>query len=142
MVQYIETRRPQGSANNEVTIIFDGRSEYLDQQYSSHIKVLFSRDEPADDLIKRKVVRADNKKRIVVVTNDKDIRCAVRALGAKVLSVKEFLASSQEEKRKVRKIKKEAMDPGPAKIISKQTEYKINQELADIWIKKKRNPDQ
>ena len=102
---------------------------------SSIIGVVFSQGESADDRI-RKIVRASkNKKTTIIVTDDKDLRFSVRALGAKVLAVKEFLSQAKglgppaEDKTPARPKEEE-------KHISKTLEYKITQEFRDIWLKR------
>jgi len=139
LIQFIESYRPQGSVKNTVTIVFDGKSGYVDQVYASQIKVLFSKDESADNVIKRKVAKAQNPKQIVVVSNDREIQCAVRALGAKVLSVQDFLQNSSCVKKRKRISKSESQNSETPKKISKTMEFQIYQELEKVWIKKKKS---
>ena len=87
---FIERCRPQGSLNNKVTVVFDGNEDIFGGMESATVKILFSRGEEADDKIKRIVAQAKNPKDIIVVTDDRDIQYAVRALRAKVSSVQSF----------------------------------------------------
>jgi predicted RNA-binding protein with PIN domain len=131
LVRYIEQNRPQGSLENQVTIVFDGRSDVFGYASSSFVKVVFSKDEAADEKIKRLVYESERKRNIVVVTNDREIQYSVRAAGAKAVKVEEFFGGAkksgpqQKEKRS-------------SKNISKTLEFKITDELEKIWLKKKK----
>ena len=118
------------------TIVFDGKSEFFGSIKDVDIKVIFSQDTPADDVIKR-LVQQHPKKQWVVVSDDKDIRLYVRALGATVLGVREYLAKSQETKMK-RARGLAGVDKHSSKYLSLTTQATINQELEKIWIKPKK----
>lgn len=137
LVKLIDVQRPQGSSNNEITIVFDGQGGIISQDVSASVRVVYSKGESADEKIKDIVAQAENKKRIVVVTNDRDIQYAVRAQGASVLGVEEFLArmcpstpSSREKSRPSTPTENES-----SKYISKTQEFKITEELKKIWLK-------
>ena len=100
----------------------------------SSAKIIFSQDETADLKIKSMVAQSSNKKNIVVVTNDRDIQYSVRALGAKVLSVQEFLKKAQT----ARPGAFSSQDKEDVKRISSVTESKITSEMAEIWLKHKK----
>lgn len=141
LVTLIETYKPQGSARNSVTIVFDGKAGYWSESRSSIVQVVFSVDESADDKIKRLVSEAENTRRIVVVTDDREIKYYVRGLGAEVLSVGVFL---EKLRPKADKLKKDHIKNGvreSAKVISKTLEFSINSEMEEIWLKKKRKKD-
>ena len=87
LLNWIVACSPQGSLQNPVTVIFDGKDEFFGSHVSGSVQVIFSRGESADDLIKKIVEQYPFKKNLVVVSNDKDIKLYVRALGAGVLSV-------------------------------------------------------
>ncbi len=135
LVQWIELYRPQGSAQNSVTIIFDGRPGMSGFPRSSNVKVLFTEEESADEKIKRMVNRAANPKAVVVVTNDKDIRLHVRPLGAKILTVEEFLAQFKRPPAAAARPrgmgKKE-----DEKYISETAQFKITSEFEALWLRK------
>lgn len=130
MLNWISGYSPQGSSNNGVTVIFDGKEEFFGSHQSGSIKVIFSKGESADDLIKKMVEQYPFKKNVVVVSNDKDITLYVRALGAKVLSVKEFTVSLS--KKPATPVKKGSSS---SKYISLTDQAKINKEFERIWIK-------
>jgi len=137
LVSFIEKRKPQGSLKNRVTIVFDGRAGMGSEKNDSRLEVIFSKAESADDTIKKIVAAATNKKNIVVVTGDRGIQYAVRALGAKVCSVKDFLGKATLRAKGPVLKKGPASSAGRQKNISKQLEYKITSEFEDIWVNKK-----
>jgi len=137
LVRLIENTRPQGSLRNKVTVIFDGVSGYENTQISPIINVVFSRDESADNKIKRMVEKATQKSQMIVVTNDRDIQYSVRANGAKTMDVKTFL--DQGKKKVVSRNKKPGPKEDRGKNIPKSVEFKITDEMKDIWINKKKN---
>jgi len=139
LVTFIETRRPHGSSHNKVTIIFDGGPGLPGGILTSrsNLSVLFSGESSADDWIKQKVEDSTNKKQIIVVTDDRDIKYAVSASGSKTISVKRFLSMGKisggsASRSQAYKVKGSA---SPDKIISKVVEAKINEEMKKIWLK-------
>ena len=136
-VKLIEIGRPQGKLTNGVTVVFDGQIDITSPLRPGPIKIVFSKGESADDKIKKIVRAAENKKNIVVITDDRDIQYAVRADGASVLTAKEFIRklplgcpSAQPNQNKVKKISQTLK-----KNISKSAESKITEELKNIWLK-------
>src|SRR5437762_110274 len=91
LIRYLEIHQPQGSSRNQITIVFDGKFGVFGSAESGTIKVVFSKDETADELIKSMVDAAANHKNIVVVSDDRSVQYAVRALGAQVKAVSEFM---------------------------------------------------
>ncbi|MEK7083873.1 MAG: NYN domain-containing protein, partial [Patescibacteria group bacterium] len=82
LIAFIERQRPQGSARNQVTVVFDGKPGMCGFPVVGEVGVVFTEYETADDLIKYRVEEARNKKEIVVVTDDKQLLLYVRGLGA------------------------------------------------------------
>ena len=146
LIDFIERHRPQGSLNNSVTVVFDGNEDIFGGMASKTVKVLFSLGESADDKIKKIVARSKNPKDIIVVTDDRDIQYAVRALRARVSATQSFLNKAKgRQQRSVEAGKnprrRKTADSGEtAKYISKTEEGKINSEFGKIWLgsKKKR----
>jgi len=146
LVRFIEQCSPQGSSNNRVTIVFDGKMDIFGGMSSSAAKIIFSQGESADDKIKNIVSQTKNTKNIVVVSDDRDIQYAVRALGAKVSGVKAFLT-----KTRVFKGKKSADQHSSKQVnknssvsekyISSSDEIKITSEFKKIWLKPNNNCD-
>ena len=147
LVRFIEMYQPQGSANNRVTIVFDGKSEFASLMAPSTLQIVFSKDETADDWIKRFVEDSKVRNNIVVITNDRDIQYMVRALGARFASVDEFLAKAKSKARlkyehldiKLSAAKKKSLsEPKKVKDISENIQNKITSELKNIWLKKEK----
>ena len=147
LIAFIERYQPQGSWKNSVTIVFDGKSDVYSLPSGARwgVKVIFSRDETADEKIKCLVQQSQTKKSIVVVTDDRDIKYHVRALGAIPMSVKDFLAKMAEPAYRTGRPKSMAVEsktkdkvPAETKRISKTLEQKITNEMAEIWLGKKR----
>lgn len=136
LVKIIENENFQGSVNNELTIFFDGRPGRVDTPGTLRIKVTFTGDKTADDQIKKIVTEAKNKKAYVVVTNDRDIQYYVRSLGAKVVTVSEFLGKTKSHQDKGYAAP-DAKDREPAKVIPYALEQQITGELEKIWLGKK-----
>jgi predicted RNA-binding protein with PIN domain len=134
LIRFIERSRPQGSAKNSVTIVFDsiGNLESFGGMASATVQVVFSQGESADDRIKKIVAQASNKKNITVVTDDRAVQYAIRALGAKASGVKAFLSQGKNSGPQ-----NPGTDGAPSseKYISKRDEAEITSEMQKIWLK-------
>ena len=137
LIAWISRSNPQGSAQNSITVVFDGKEEFFGSHAGGHVRVVFSRGQSADDVIKKMVEQYPHKKSVVVVSNDKDITLYVRALGAAVLSVKEFLGTASRKTSRPLSNDQRAKAATASKYVSLTDQTKINQELEKIWIKKK-----
>lgn len=138
-IKILETLRPHGSTNNSITVVFDGKSGIYGDQSTVCVKVIFTKDETADDKIKRLVENSKNRKNIVVVTNDKEIKFYVRNVGAEVISVKQFLSKAKKTNSVSLKngtVVKHEKSKLSNKNISKSLEHKITSEFEKIWLKK------
>ena len=131
LVRLVETGGFCGSPRNQVTVVFDGQAGIISPEKTSGVKVVFSSGETADDLIRRLVENAENKKSVFVVTDDKALGQSIKGLGAKVLSVKDFFGKSQEKNSKALKAKKASEE----KDLSTVAEFKINDELKKVWFR-------
>ena len=130
LLKFIEIYRPQGSVKNKVSIVFDGKSSITSPRHCVNAKFLFTQDCSADEEIKRMVEEAPNPKQIVVVSDDRDIQLFIKAAGAKVMSVKDFL---DKIKKKIR-----SSQATPKFEISAKEASAITQELKTIWLKETR----
>lgn len=133
LVRDIESGRPQGSVNNKVTLVFDGRRGLAQPIQSTVVDVIFTLDETADDRIIRIVQQSANSRNYVVVTDDRGLQYTVRAAGAKLCSVKSFL-------ERLKGASPKGGTSSSSKVISKDAAEKINEELKSLWLKKK-DPD-
>jgi len=134
LIDFIERYKPQGSRYNQVTIVFDGHAAHFVN--SSPVEVIFSRDVSGDEKIRELIKKSSNKKSTIVISDDKELRFSVRALGAQVLDVKSFLL----QPKSLRLKSEEKMHGRPKqeeKNISKVLEYKINDEFKKRWLKEK-----
>ena len=131
LVRFIEQYRPQGSKRNEVTIVFDGKTEVISHSMKTEIRVIFSRNESADDVIKRMIEKASNPGQYIVVSDDKAIAFYCRSIGAKGLSVKDFIANTGLHKKPR---KKNSYQP-ESKELSQDIADKITEDLKKLWVK-------
>ncbi len=138
LINVIGRYKPQGSLRNEVTLIFDGQAGIInfDPLPLSGIKIVYSKGESADDKIKKIVSLAANKKNIKVVTDDRDIQYAVKALGAQVVPVAQFLKKMQPVQQKNATTNKNRKHKEISKNMPKNIEMQITSELKDIWVNK------
>jgi predicted RNA-binding protein with PIN domain len=121
----ITAKRLCGSLKNKAIIIFDGFAESLElKQDYGNLEVIFSKKDNADTKIKQLVEGANNPKNIAVVSDDKEIKFFIRAIGAKAISVEDFLVPSKA------KLQNELIKPE----LSYTQIHKINQELRKIWL--------
>ncbi len=130
LIHFLDRRRPQGSLKNKLTVIFDGDPEVWGGRAVSPVHVVFSRGETADDHIKRMVNRSTQRKRLVVVTDDKGLQAAVKAAGARVVSGKVFLGQS----RMVRRSSTDTEEDAEKKVIPSSLEANITREMRRIWL--------
>lgn len=126
---FILKHKLTGSRKNQVLLVFDGypRAPQQNQGLQDNIEIIFSRKETADQTIKRLLEKAAGVKNIIVVSDDKEIRIFTRLIGARSLSVKDFIC------RKERLIRAQT-DPVKSELSYTQM-HKINQELRKIWLK-------
>ncbi|GEM_PF-361836 len=137
LVRLIERYQPQGSRHNAVTVVFDGQAGVCHLPEPSYVKVIFSQSESADEKIRELVRGSAHKRRVVVVTDDKELQFSIRVLGANVLPAKEFLLKMSDERIKKRFTKPESQKKKEeeTKTISKVLEHQITGELEKIWLK-------
>ena len=137
LVRLVAVNRPQGSVKNTVTIVFDGKCGIIGTSDAAHVKVIFSRGQSADDTIKKIVGQAAHKKNIIVVTDDRDIQYAVRAMGAKIMSAQEFLTKSKTAGQSRLSSPTAVHGREAGKNIPRTVEFKITSEFEKIWLRDK-----
>ncbi len=125
-LRWITQESPQGSSNNQVTVVFDGNPDYFGAVVSGDIRVIFSDGCTADDKIKSMVEDDADKKNCVVVSDDKEVFLYARSLGARVMSVAAFTSRSKHEDKRQKQ---------ESKHIPLSRQEKINKELERIWLK-------
>jgi predicted RNA-binding protein with PIN domain len=90
-LRYLESERHIGSPRNSLTVVLDGYRADVKKIQLEKIRLVFSEDRDADSVIKERVADLANPREAVVVTNDRGIQNAVKALGAQVMACEEFL---------------------------------------------------
>lgn len=138
LLRILNHDRPQGSSRHCVMVVFDGKDDVWGQRPSGEVKVVFTSGETADDYIKRAVEKAGDVRNTIVVTNDREIVCYIKKLGAQALSVQKFLnlkVSSSALRHKTGR----SSGQKSRKQITRMMEHHINKELEDVWINKKRS---
>ncbi len=133
LLKIINCDRPQGSLRNGVTVVFDGQQNVFGSQPGGLARVVFTSGESADEYIKRAVMQGDAKNS-VVVSNDREIACYVRKLGAKVMEVDQFMAFLYGSADKSKAHRKSS--GSIHKWIPQALEQRINKEFEKIWLKK------
>ncbi len=130
LVEFIKNKRLCGSLKNKVIIVFDG---FPDAGYSlDHIcgfEVRFSRETNADNVIKKMLEKELNPRNTLVVSDDREIKFFIRALGAKPVSVEEFLKKSEGKG-----IGRGRENQSKADLNYTQV-HDINEELKKLWVK-------
>jgi len=129
LIKYIEVKRPQGSRRNKIIFVFDGRSDVFGYKITTPYEVIFTKNETADDWIKRKVERSKKRDIFVLVSDDKLLCLYVRSLGAKIVSVSSFFDKADKKPKKAQEEHKVELDSASA--------YRITKELENIWLKDK-----
>ncbi len=146
-MRWIDEHRPQGSGNNRVTVVFDGKPEHFPPQAdqpladggnggSGGVAVIFSTHDSADERIKALVENSKTKNTIVVVSDDKGITLYVRSLGAKVMAVKQFAAGLFVLTQHTSSKRGRTKDGSVGKYISLAKAEQINKEMEKIWFNK------
>lgn len=126
LVNFINEKKPCGSDNNRITVVFDGRPGLLRLQDKGAVEAIFSQDESADERIKRLVEASRNPKQVVVVSDDRDIQFSIKGAGARAMSVAEFLEKSARRPRGTR--------PGVKEELTSSQVTRINEELKKLWL--------
>jgi predicted RNA-binding protein with PIN domain len=129
LADFIRMHKLTGSAKNKVTVVFDGYpgTAQLKDGPGDNIEILFSRRETADQTIKRILENAASNKNILVVSDDKEIKIFTRLIGARSLSVEDFIR----RKDKASRVQSVSLKPE----LTYTQIHKINQELKRIWLK-------
>lgn len=130
LASLIISKKLCGSPKNKISLVFDGYPPALEANKNfMGIDLIFSRDSSADEKIKKIAEKSSGPKNIIVVSDDKEIRCCVRAAGAGVLSVEEFMRPLKGERHPLEDTEALKKDLNYSQVQS------INQELEKRWLK-------
>ncbi|MBN2097366.1 MAG: NYN domain-containing protein [Candidatus Omnitrophica bacterium] len=123
LIRLLELAQEKNRGLKDLSVVFDGPGGISAPRLRSKIKIIFSRGESADKKIKEILEGSSFTRDIGVVSDDRQIRCDVRSLGAKKISTEEFLQKINSSCRKQDAFK---LDADAAR--------NINQELEQIWL--------
>ncbi|MDD4910565.1 MAG: NYN domain-containing protein [Candidatus Omnitrophica bacterium] len=126
LVDFIINNNVCGSKRNRVTVVFDGNADPAFQERRGGIEVVFSGSSSADDKI-RQIAGAGGKPRdIIVVSDDRELRASMKALGVCVMGSSDFIMKGQ---------KKDISGRIPKAEIDSSQERRITEELRKVWLK-------
>lgn len=88
-IGFLKRRFPK----SKFLVVFDGSSDVSYNTYNIHsaIKVIFSWDESADDVIRRIIKKRKDRGNIILVTDDRDLILSLKSYAVKISKVEEFL---------------------------------------------------
>lgn len=124
-----------GDAGKSVTVVFDGPEtvEYFgtNASFSDYrgVRVIFSEGSTADSRIVELISGSRRSGETVVVTNDKGLRRRAAGTGVKFMGVDEFAVKILPKTPRV--------NPGLSAMAEPDDAQSINEELENIWLKKK-----
>jgi len=130
LADFIRLNRLTGSKNNRLVLVFDGYpppSEDIPR--GNGLLCMFSRNQEADELIKKIVQDSTSPKNIVVVSDDKEVQLTSRFLHAGICNVGEFICGKKDNKSAIN-VRQVAID---FKLSYSKME-KINAELRKKWL--------
>ena len=122
--------------NNRITLVFDGREDLnlCSMSSAGKIRIIFSRGESADEVIKRLLQDSSRPGNITVVSDDKPLIYFIKSCGGKGMPVADFFKEFSENTKSgsSNKLKKKNSLTPKAKL-SYQEQESINRELRKIW---------
>ena len=139
LVRFIRDRRPHGSGRNSIMVVFDGKEDVYfagDQRWTG-VEVFFTKGISADDHIRTCVEEAADPRRIICVTNDRELALACRHRGAETWSVAQFAARGHREENSPERQAARSKAGEDGKHISSVVAQRIDQELLALWARKK-----
>jgi len=125
LIQFIISDKIFRNPRNSVTVIFDGYCHDQRQYGDYGVKVIFSGDISADDKIRQVIESSANRKNMVAVSDDKEIRLFARAFKVKAMAVDEFIPEP---------VKANADDSVAKTDLTYTQIEKINKELRKLWL--------
>lgn len=134
LINFLDAQRPQGSTRNPVTVVFDGRDDIFWPEPPGEIRVLFSRGESADELIKRLIEDASAPRTFVLVSNDRQLQQHARQHEAGIMPVEDFIARGA-SCRRAAVARKSASAGEEGKVISEVFRARVNREFEGLWLK-------
>jgi len=115
-----------GSSKNKLIIVFDGYPP-AGSCYDSGT-IVFSRKISADEKIKKLIEERSGRKNIIIVSDDRQIKSAAGSLGARCMSVGDFIGS------KTASARSRGKEAAAFELTYTQI-HDINEELKKIWLR-------
>lgn len=106
---------------NNATVVFDGAGSASQKGANPRLRVIYSRSEKADEVIKRlleSLARAQ-RRNYIAVTNDRSLAAYCRSLGVRVISVRKFLSINTNVRRQKQSGDSETLSEKPT-VISRE----------------------
>lgn len=128
-VRFIEEEKLCGSKNNKITIVFDGREDVFTLKRYLGVEIIFTKGEIADERIKKIIDKSPNKKILVVISDDNEIKYFAKSQGVKVIGAEDFLA-------RIKKKKTFFVEEEKTIVPESKEGIEITKELEKIWLKK------
>lgn len=142
LIRFIVEQRPHGSLRNSITVVFDGSESVCALPVPGEVRVLFSRGETADDLIKRLIEESANPREMVLVSDDRDLQFHARAHAVDVWGVERFVLQGLKDTPMAREKKaRRAASKTEGKVISEVFKDRVNRELERIWCRRRGQKD-
>lgn len=95
LIYFISEKHLTGSTRNRVTIIFDGHQPAGFRNPQPRFQIRFSNNLTADEVIRKLVAGHKQPGNLIVVSDDREIRDCVGALGARTVGSREFLTGGR-----------------------------------------------
>ncbi|MBL7131001.1 MAG: NYN domain-containing protein, partial [Candidatus Omnitrophica bacterium] len=129
IISLIKKNKLTGSSKNKVTVVFDGYPPSGQPPVVERgMDIIFARGVSADEKIKSMVETSANPKNIFVVSDDKEIRFMIKALGARSLTIDDFINQGKDVKSAARRD-----DSSELKLRISEMEQ-VNKELRRLWL--------
>ncbi len=125
LIRLLEIAGAADKRFKDLTVVFDGKFGVLTYPVQSAVRIIFSKGGCADKKIKQIVECSNFARDICVVSDDRQIRHYAGTLGAKKVTVEEFLKKVSLSCQKKVSFKLDAI-----------AAQKINRELEKIWLNK------
>jgi len=92
LLELIKRKKLCGSLKNRVILVFDGYPPALASGYcAANAQILFSKDNSADEKIRKMLESCAHPKATVVVSDDREVKFYAKNAGAKALGIVEFM---------------------------------------------------
>ena len=126
LIKLLEIAQAKNKNLKNLTVVFDGQADVFAPEMRSTVKIIFTKGKSADEKIKKMVESSSFARDIAVVSDDREIKFYISSLGARKISVAEFLKMLYSSSKREDTFK---LDEDQVK--------KINHELEKFWLTRK-----